>query len=100
VVELSSQCASVSFTFLWADPETGVGRCLRYLQTPSHLASHLSISRSPPVAFVYSADPLQAKFCHCEDCQRLHGAPFQHAAVFEKDKVRLDSDTEWIGFLR
>ena len=25
------------------------------------------------VAFVYDADPLQAKFCHCEDCQRLHG---------------------------
>lgn len=25
------------------------------------------------VAFVYDSDPLQAKFCHCEDCQRLHG---------------------------
>ncbi|WVF70820.1 hypothetical protein IAT40_005614 [Kwoniella sp. CBS 6097] len=50
-------------------------------------------------AFVYDADPLQAKYCHCEDCQRLHGAPFQHAAVFKKENIRLDSDPKWIGFL-
>jgi hypothetical protein len=28
------------------------------------------------------------------------GAPFQHAAVFKKEMVRLDSDPEWLGFLR
>jgi len=50
-------------------------------------------------AFVYDSDPLQVKFCHCEDCQRLHGAPFQHAAIFKKDNVRLDGDPKWLGFL-
>ncbi|WVR05787.1 hypothetical protein IAU60_002812 [Kwoniella sp. DSM 27419] len=50
-------------------------------------------------AFAYDADPLQAKMCHCEDCQRLHGAPAQLAAVFKKDNVRLDSGHEWIGFM-
>ena len=23
--------------------------------------------------FSYSEDPKQIKFCHCKDCQRLHG---------------------------
>ncbi|WWD18053.1 hypothetical protein CI109_102500 [Kwoniella shandongensis] len=50
-------------------------------------------------AFVYDEDPLQVKICHCEDCQRLHGAPFQQAAVFHKKNVRLDSGPEFISFL-
>jgi hypothetical protein len=25
--------------------------------------------------------PLEAKFCHCEGCQRLHGAPFQWVCI-------------------
>ncbi|KAK4685437.1 hypothetical protein P7C73_g4714, partial [Tremellales sp. Uapishka_1] len=50
-------------------------------------------------AFIFDSDPLQSKICHCEDCQRLHGAPFQHSAIFKKDAVRLDSSPEWIGFL-
>ncbi|RPB08477.1 hypothetical protein P167DRAFT_494079 [Morchella conica CCBAS932] len=35
--------------------------------------------------------PLEAKFCHCEGCQRLHGAPFQWAAIFHKTDVRFTS---------
>ncbi|KAF8252930.1 hypothetical protein K440DRAFT_535001 [Wilcoxina mikolae CBS 423.85] len=31
--------------------------------------------------------PLDAKFCHCPTCQRLHGAPFQWAAIFHKTDV-------------
>ncbi|KAL7423770.1 hypothetical protein Q5752_001354 [Cryptotrichosporon argae] len=50
-------------------------------------------------AFVFNADPLQSKICHCEDCQRLHGAPFQHSAIFKKDAIKLDSSPEWLGFL-
>lgn len=50
--------------------------------------------------FSYSEDPKQIKFCHCKDCQRLHGSPYQHAAIFSKDTVKLDSDAEWVGFLR
>ncbi|WVQ62308.1 uncharacterized protein L199_000447 [Kwoniella botswanensis] len=53
------------------------------------------------VAFVYNDDPAGSKICHCEDCQRLHGAPYQHSCIFHKKNVRLDSDADskWIGFL-
>ncbi|WWC58519.1 uncharacterized protein I303_101062 [Kwoniella dejecticola CBS 10117] len=53
------------------------------------------------VAFVYNDDPSNSKICHCEDCQRLHGAPYQHSVIFHKKNVRLDSDAspEWLGFL-
>ncbi|KAK9894694.1 hypothetical protein P389DRAFT_100129 [Cystobasidium minutum MCA 4210] len=39
--------------------------------------------------FEYAGDPWDAKFCHCHDCQRLHGAPFQHAVIFPKTSVRM-----------
>lgn len=50
-------------------------------------------------AFVFNSDPLQTKMCHCEDCQRLHGAPCQHVSVFKKEAVRLDSSPKYLGFL-
>ncbi|RSH92626.1 hypothetical protein EHS25_008071 [Saitozyma podzolica] len=50
-------------------------------------------------AFVYGGSPHNVKICHCEDCQRLHGAPHQHVAIFHKKDVRLDSSPEWLGFL-
>jgi hypothetical protein len=28
------------------------------------------------------------------------GAPFQMAAIFKKEHVRLDSSGEWLGFMR
>ncbi|KAI5854404.1 Mss4-like protein [Tricharina praecox] len=33
------------------------------------------------------SSPLDAKFCHCSTCQRLHGAPFQWAAIVHKTDV-------------
>jgi len=39
--------------------------------------------------FEFAGDPWDAKFCHCTDCQRLHGAPFQHAVIFPKTSVRM-----------
>ncbi|EIN09844.1 hypothetical protein PUNSTDRAFT_66341 [Punctularia strigosozonata HHB-11173 SS5] len=41
------------------------------------------------VAFEINGDPLDAKHCHCRQCQRLHGAPFQWAVIFPKTSVRL-----------
>ena len=41
------------------------------------------------VEFEYHGDPIDAKHCHCTQCQRLHGAPFQWAALFHKTSVRL-----------
>ena len=40
------------------------------------------------VAFETRAEPVDAKFCHCPTCQRLHGAPFQWAVIFHKADVR------------
>lgn len=31
--------------------------------------------------------PLAAKYCHCTTCQRLHGSPFQWAAIFHKTDI-------------
>jgi len=41
------------------------------------------------VRFAFASDPLDAKYCHCKQCQRLHGAPFQWAVIFPKTSVRL-----------
>ena len=40
------------------------------------------------VAFEVCADPVDAKICHCPQCQSLHGAPFQWAVIFHKTDVR------------
>lgn len=42
--------------------------------------------------------PLAVKFCHCIDCQALHGAPFQWAAVFEKTDLRFERGAEGLAF--
>ncbi|OSX58734.1 hypothetical protein POSPLADRAFT_1151301 [Postia placenta MAD-698-R-SB12] len=41
------------------------------------------------VSFEFHGDPLDAKHCHCRQCQRLHGAPFQWAVIFPKTSVRM-----------
>jgi hypothetical protein len=43
----------------------------------------------PAVAFELHGDPLDAKHCHCKQCQRLHGAPFQWAVLFAKTACRI-----------
>ena len=40
------------------------------------------------VRYEVSADPVDAKICHCQVCQKLHGAPMQWAAIFHKRHVR------------
>ena len=39
------------------------------------------------VQYEVSADPVDAKICHCAVCQTLHGAPMQWAAIFHKADV-------------
>jgi len=46
------------------------------------------------VRYEVSADPVDAKICHCLTCRKLHGAPMQWAAIFHKRHVR------FIGGLR
>lgn len=42
--------------------------------------------------------PLSSKYCHCTTCQRLHGAPFQWAAIFHKTDINFTQghhDLSW-----
>ena len=45
-----------------------------------------------------SADPVDAKICHCRVCQVLHGAPMQWAAIFFKHDVRFTRGMEYLRF--
>jgi len=43
--------------------------------------------------------PLASKFCHCNDCKIIHGAPFQWATVFEKEDLSFPNlDTDALKF--
>ncbi|KAI1180457.1 SNF2 family N-terminal domain-containing protein [Nemania sp. FL0916] len=44
------------------------------------------------------AQPLASKFCHCTDCQALHGAPFQWAAIFQKSDLRFAHGASGLAF--
>ena len=50
------------------------------------------------VRYEVRADPVDAKICHCSDCQRLHGAPMQWAAIFHKKDVRFTAGIEHLRF--
>lgn len=50
------------------------------------------------VRYEVRADPVDAKLCHCRDCQRLHGAPMQWAAIFRKRDVRFAAGVELLQF--
>ena len=50
------------------------------------------------VRYAVSADPLDAKVCHCIMCQKLHGAPMQWAAIFHKEHVRFSAGLDHLKF--
>jgi len=50
------------------------------------------------VRYEVCADPVDVKFCHCIDCQMLHGAPMQWAAIFHKRQVRFSAGFDQLAF--
>jgi len=50
------------------------------------------------VRYEVSADPVDAKLCHCRACQVLHGAPMQWAAIFHKHHVRFTAGLDQLRF--
>ncbi|KAK1977786.1 Mss4-like protein [Colletotrichum cereale] len=42
--------------------------------------------------------PLSSKYCHCKDCQKMHGAPFQWAAIFHKEDLAFDKGVDGLVF--
>ena len=53
------------------------------------LAKYRASCHCGAVEYGVSADPLDAKICHCQVCQKLRGAPMQWSAIFEKHLVRI-----------
>ncbi len=50
------------------------------------------------VRYEVSAEPVDAKLCHCTTCQTLHGAPMQWAAIFHKHHVRFTTGLDLLRF--
>jgi len=42
--------------------------------------------------------PLNSKYCHCTTCQVLHGAPFQWAAIFNKEDINFTHGHHDLGW--
>ncbi|KAJ1572024.1 hypothetical protein NDA11_002144 [Ustilago hordei] len=79
-----------------AIPAKDGGREEQYLQKPPYCwqsqefeVKYRARCWCGKLEFEYHGDPIDAKHCHCTQCQRLHGAPFQWAALFHKTSVRL-----------
>ena len=64
----------------------------------SFIAKYRARCRCDVVRYEVRADPVDAKICHCSDCQLLHGAPMQWAAIFHKRDVRFTAGVEHLRF--
>ena len=64
----------------------------------SFIAKYRARCRCDVVRYEVCADPVDAKICHCSDCQVLHGAPMQWAAIFNKRDVRFTAGFEHLRF--
>ena len=52
------------------------------------------------VQYEVSADPVDAKICHCLSCQKLHGAPMQWAAISATIIVFVMALTRWVIYAK
>eukprot|EP01111_Echinosteliopsis_oligospora_P008531 TRINITY_DN2427_c0_g1_i1.p1 TRINITY_DN2427_c0_g1~~TRINITY_DN2427_c0_g1_i1.p1 ORF type:complete len:169 (-),score=26.47 TRINITY_DN2427_c0_g1_i1:29-535(-) len=50
------------------------------------------------VQYEASEDPVDGTYCHCRNCQVLHGAPFQWAVIFHKDHIRFTKGVDDLVF--
>ena len=50
------------------------------------------------VTFEVCDEPVDAKYCHCNGCQKLHGAPFQWAVILNKNHVYFTRGLECLQF--
>ena len=61
-------------------------------------ALHRARCRCGAIRYEVSAEPVNAKICHCAHCQRRHGAPMQWAAIFQKRDIRLTAGLDLLRF--
>ena len=64
----------------------------------SFIAKYRARCQCAAVRYEVRADPVDAKICHCRDCQVLHGAPMQWAAIFHKLDVRFIAGVDQLRF--
>ena len=50
------------------------------------------------VRYVLDGEITRLNICHCRDCQTLHGAPMQWAAIFRKADVRFNAGVQHLRF--
>jgi len=68
------------------------------LDDPTFIPKYRAACFCGKVQYEVSADPVDAKLCHCRACQKLHGAPMQWAAIFHKDQVRFTAGLDQLRF--
>lgn len=68
------------------------------LLDPEFVVRYRARCRCGVVRYEVCADPVDAKICHCSDCQIQHGAPMQWAAIFYKKQVRFTAGFEQLTF--
>jgi len=49
--------------------------------------------RCGAVRLVATGQPYRVGICHCLDCRKQHGAPFNAVAIFPEDAVRIEGAT-------
>ena len=68
------------------------------LDDPAFIPKYRAACFCGNVRYEVSADPMDAKLCHCRACQVLHGAPMQWAAIFHKHHVRVTAGLDSLRF--
>ena len=66
--------------------------------TEDFVAKYRARCHCGAVSYEVRDDPVDAKICHCRDCQTLHGAPMQWAAIFHKRDVRFSAGVDRLRF--
>ncbi len=66
--------------------------------TEDFVAKYRARCHCGAVCYEVRDDPVDAKICHCRDCQTLHGAPMQWAAIFHKRDVRFTAGVDRLRF--
>lgn len=79
-------------------PENRLGPEYASSADPAFIPKYRASCFCESIRYEVSADPVDAKICHCLACQKLHGAPMQWAAIFHKHHVRFTTGIESLSF--
>mmetsp|Transcript_7027 Transcript_7027/g.10679 ORF Transcript_7027/g.10679 Transcript_7027/m.10679 type:complete len:177 (+) Transcript_7027:100-630(+) len=66
--------------------------------TQNGLMKYSASCHCKAVRYEVLTDPETAKLCHCHDCQKLHGAPYEWVCIFHKRNVRFVTGTDQLYF--